>query len=277
MVSRSISNAAFASIGMKVKLVVYRGTTGGLYRRDPSTYMSVLHPRVDGVVCVSHAVKSYVRKRIWKRTFDNVVAIYKGHDLSWYDLPESDLAEFNTNKNNFNVVCVANARPHKGLIYLLKAAKKLVDLDNVHIILVGENISCEPYITAIENSGMKDRIHLVGYRSDAQQIIAASDVLVSPSIREGLPRVVLESLAYKTPVITSANEGSKEIIEDGVNGYVVPIRDENGIAEKIRFLHKNPDVLKTLSENCQHLLHGKFSSELTVKKHIEYFRSLFAL
>ena len=124
---------------------------------------------------------------------------------------------------------------------------------------------------------MKDRIHLVGYRSDAQQIIAASDVLVSPSIREGLPRVVLESLAYKTPVITSANEGSKEIIEDGVNGYVVPIRDENGIAEKIRFLHKNPDVLKTLSENCQHLLHGKFSSELTVKKHIEYFRSLFAL
>ena len=272
--SRNIPNAAFAALGKKVKLAVYRGTTGGLYRRDPGTYLAVLHPRVDGVVCVSHAVEKYVKKRIWKRTVDNVVTIYKGHDLSWYTNPEADLTAFGTGKDNFNVACVANARIHKGLIYVVKAAKELADLKNLHILLVGKNISTEPYVSEIDKSGMKDRIHLTGYRNDAPEVIAACDVLVLPSLREGLPRVILESLAYKTPVITSANEGSMEIIDDGVNGYVVPLRDAGGIAEKVRHLYDNPDVLKKLSDNSQDKIKNEFSSELTVKKYEEYFQSL---
>jgi len=272
--SRNIPNAAFASIGKRIKLVVYRGTTGGLYRRDPSTYLTVLHPRVDGVICVSRAVEKHVKTRIWNRSVKNVVTIYKGHDLGWYTGPETDLNLFNTDKTKFNVACVANARPHKGLIYVIKAAKELADLKDLHILLVGKNISTEPYVSQIENSGMKDRIHLTGYRNDAPEVIAACDVLVLPSIREGLPRVILESLAYKTPVITSANEGSMEIIEDGVNGYVVPLRDASGIADRIRHLHDNPDVLVRFSENSQKKLQCEFSSELTIKKYSEYFQSL---
>ena len=84
----------------------------------------------------------------------------------------------------------------------------------------------------------------------------------------------MESLAYKTPVITSANEGSMEIIEDGVNGYVAPVRDASGIAQKIRYLHDNPEILKELSANCQEKIKNELSSELTIKKYIEYFQSL---
>ena len=272
--SKNIPSAAFACIKTKVKLVVYRGTTGGLYRRDPTTYLTVLHPRVDGVVCVSQAVEKYVRKRIWSRTVNNVVTIYKGHNLEWYKLPETNLQPFNTKKSNFNVVCVANARPHKGLIYFIRAAKELADLKDLHFLLVGKNITTEPYVSQIEKSGMKERIHTTGYRNDAPEIIAACDVLVLPSIREGLPRVILESLACKTPVITSANEGSMEIIEDDINGYVVPIRDASGIAQRIRHLYDNPDILKRLSENSQDKLKNEFSSELTAKNYSKYFQSL---
>lgn len=272
--SRTIPNAAFACIGTPAKLIVYRGTTGGLYRRDPSSYLSVLHPRVDGVICVSHAVEDYVRKRVWKRAIDNVVTIYKGHDLAWYNQPEADLTQFDTSKNNFNVACVANARPHKGLIYVIKAARELADLKDLHIILVGEKISREPYVSQIEKSGMKDRIHITGYRNDAPEIIAACDVLVLPSIREGLPRVILESLAYGTPVITSANEGSMEIIEDEVNGYVVPLRDASGIAHRIRRLYNHPDILQKLSANTRDKLKNELSSQTTIQKHIDYFESL---
>lgn len=272
--SRTIPNAAFACIGTKAKLVVYRGTTGGLYRRDPGSYLTVLHPRVNGVICVSHAVERYVKKRVWKHALDNVTTIYKGHNLEWYDKPEVDLKQFGTNRNNFNIACVANARKHKGLIYVIRAARDLADVKDLHILLVGEKISKEPYVSAIEKSGMKDRIHITGYRNDAPEIIAACDVLVLPSIREGLPRVILEALAYKTPVITSANEGSMEIIDDEVNGYVVPIRDACGIAHRIRRLYEHPEILKSLSERTQDKLKTDFSSEQTIKNHLAYFEKL---
>lgn len=272
--SRTIPNAAFGSVGTTAKMVAYRGTTGGLYRRDPSTYLSLLHPRVDGVVCVSHAVEKYVRKRMWKSKLDNVVAIYKGHNLAWYTRPKTDLFEFNSHTGNFNVVCVANARPIKGLIYLIRAAQMLADLDKLHIILVGMNISTELYLSAIQKTGMGGRIHITGYRHDAPEIISACDVLVSPSIREGFPKAILESLAYKTPVITSANEGSMEIIDDNVNGYVIPLRDHISIAEKIRHAYNNPTDLKRLSDNCQDKFKHEFAHERTIRKYTEYFESL---
>jgi len=271
--SRNIPNAAFASIGTNVKLVVYRGTTGGLYRRDPGTYLTVLHPRVDGVICVSHAVEKRVKKRVWNRATDNVATIYKGHDLAWYANPETELSAFGTDKTNFNVVCVINARPHKGLIYIIEAARELAELKD--LLLIGKNISKEPYVSAIEQSGMKERIHLTGYRNDAPEIIAACDVLVQPSYRkEGLPRVIMESLACKTPVIASANEGSMEIIEDGFNGCVVPIKDASGIANRIRHLYNNPDILNKLSENCQEKIKNELSHELTITRYDEYFQAL---
>lgn len=272
--SRAVPNAAFACIGTPAKLVVYRGTTGGLYKTDPTTYITTLHPRVDGVICVSKAVEKYVKRRIWKRSLENVVTIYKGHNIDWYDQPEVDLTQFGTDKSQFNIACVANARPHKGLIYVIEAAAQLADLGDLNILLVGKKISKEPYVSAIENSGMKERIHLTGYRNDAPEIIAACDLLILPSIREGLPRVILESLAYKTPVITSANEGSMEIIDDGENGFVVPLRDGTAIAEKVRLLHDNPQLLKELSERAQDKLKNELSAQHTVENYLDYFKRL---
>lgn len=211
---------------------------------------------------------------MWKRTVNNVLTIYKGHDLDWYKSPATDLAQFSTSKRNFNIACVANARIHKGLIYFIRAAKELADLKDLHILLVGKNITKEPYVSEIEKSDMQDRIHVTGYRNDAPEIIAACDVLVLPSIREGLPRVILESLAYKTPVITSANEGSMEIIEDDVNGYVVPVRDASSIANKIKHLYNHPETRIRLSENCHNKLKNELSSELTVENYAKYFQTL---
>lgn len=272
--SRAISNATFACIGTKVKLVTYRGTTGGLYRHDPSSYLNALNPRVDGVICVSQAVNKHVSKQVFG-TSKKIVTIYKGHDTAWYDQAPTNLNEFNTNSSNFNVAFVANVRPHKGLIYVIKAAHELAELKNLHILLIGNKISQEPYITEIKNSGMEDRIHVTGYRSDVPQIIAACDVLVHASTRkEGLPRVILESLASKTPVIASSNESSLEIIEDGVNGNIVPIKDAIAIADKIKLLYNSPETLERLTASAQDIINSKLSHKTTGKKYIEYFELL---
>ena len=272
--SKSIPNAAFACIGIAVKLITYRGTTGGLYRHDPSAYLTHLHPRVDGVICVSNAVREDVASHIWKNKH-NVVTIHKGHDLSWYNKPAADLTEFGISKNDFTVICAVNARPSKGIAMMIEAANYLADIDNLHILLVGKNMDKEPYSSLIKNNKMKERIHLTGYRHDAPELIVASDVLVQPSISgEGLPRAMMEAMGYGTPPVVTTTGGGKEVIEDGITGFVVPVKDPAAIADRVRKLYQQPELVKSMSQRCKEKIQNEFSSGRTVENYIKYFESL---
>ena len=70
---------------------------------------------------------------------------------------------------------------------------------------------------------------------------ATSDVFVLPSLVEGFPQTALQAMACGLPVIVSDNTFGADVIDDGVNGYIVPIRDSDAIAERIRYLHDHPD------------------------------------
>ncbi|OUR59884.1 hypothetical protein A9Q74_15160 [Colwellia sp. 39_35_sub15_T18] len=272
--SKGIPNAAFGCIGTKAKMIAYRGTTGGLYKSDISNYLCMLHPRIDGAICVSEAVTKYVKPKMREVIQPNVITIYKGHDLAWYQGDAVELSSLHTQSGNFNVVCIGSPRSQKGMRYMLDAIKELSDIDNIRLILIGDNFDCEPYISDIKATGMNDKIIQTGFRSDVPQIAKACDVLILPSEREGLPRVVLESLAVGTPVITSANEGAMEIIEDKVNGYVVPIGEGEAIAERIRFLSKNTELLKQLSIHAQKTITTKMSHKRTVQNMENYFQAM---
>lgn len=272
--SKTIPNAAFACIGLNVKFVTYRGTTGGLYRHDPSAYLTHLHPRVDGIICVSEAVREDVARRVWKNR-QNVVAIHKGHDLSWYNKPPADLGEFGISCDDFTAICAVNARPSKGISVMLEASNYLADIENLHILLVGKNMNSEPYSTQIKNSKMKERIHVAGYRHDAPELIVASDVLVQPSISgEGLPRAVMEAMGYGTPPVITTTGGGKEVVDDGVTGFVVPIKDPKAIADRLRTLYQQPELLSQMSKRCKDKLANELSSKTTTDKYLAYFKSL---
>ncbi|MEY8214518.1 MAG: glycosyltransferase family 4 protein, partial [Colwellia sp.] len=272
--SKGIPNAAFACICTKAKMIAYRGTTGGLYKSDISNYLCMFHPRINGVICVSDAVTKYVKPKIRSAIQAEVTTIYKGHDLAWYQEKAVELNSLDTQSGNFNIVCIGSPRPQKGMQYMLDAMNELNDIDNIRLVLVGDNFDCEPFISNIKATGMHDKIIQTGFRSDVPQIAKACDVLVLPSEREGLPRVVLESLAVGTPVITSANEGAMEIIENKINGYVVPIGDGKAIADRIRLLIENTELLQQLSDNAQKTIATNMSHDKTVQDMESYFQKM---
>jgi glycosyltransferase involved in cell wall biosynthesis len=122
---------------------------------------------------------------------------------------------------------------------------------------------------------MKERIILTGFRSDVPALAKACDLLILPSLsKEGLTRTVLESLSNGTPVVSSANDGVLESIEDGVNGYIVPIGDANAIADKVRILFNEPDKLAEISGNAQEIIKTKMSHAKTVEHMESYFQAL---
>ena len=274
--SNGIPNAAFACIGTKAKMIAYRGTTGGMYKTDPSNYLCTLHPRINGYIGVSNAVTKNVRDKVRAGIKAFSRTIYKGHDLNWYQEEAVELASLDSklSQSQFNILCIGSPRPYKGMHYMLDAMKELTDIDNINLILVGDNFDCEPFTSQIKATGMSEHIIQTGFRSDVPQISASCDVLVLPSEREGLPRVVLESLASGTPVITSANEGAMEIIEQDSNGYIVPIGDSSAIAERIRYLYNNPEEKNRLADGAISTIKTKMSHQETVKNMADFFESV---
>ncbi|PCI56441.1 MAG: glycosyl transferase family 1 [Gammaproteobacteria bacterium] len=273
--SKTIPNAAFACVGFNVQLIVYRGTSGGMYRTDPSNYLCMLHPRINGVVCVSSAVTKNVKNKVRSSIKNNIRTIYKGHDLAWYQDSSADLSKLGSNQKYFNVLCIGSNRPHKGLMVMLNAAEQLADIKELRIILVGKNFNCEPYQSKIMNSGMAERILQPGFRSDAPAIAKACDLVILPSIgKEGLSRVILEALSNGTPVVSSANDGAVETIENDINGYLVPIGDAKAIADKIRMLNQDRQKLKQLAAHSTDIIKTKMSHTETVKNMLNFFQDL---
>ncbi len=269
--SKTIPNAAFACIGIEVKLVVYRGTTGGLYRHDPSAYLTQLHPRVDGIVCVSEAVREDVASRVWKNK-ENVVTIYKGHELSWYKVPPTERSSLGLREEDVVAITAAHVRPSKGISVLLEATRYITALD-FHLVLAGSGF--EPHFQEMKQSPMSDRIHFIGHRTDVPSLMCMADFQVQPSISgEGLPRTIIEAMANGTTSVVTTTGGAPELVEEDKTGFIVPASDAKALGEAMNKLARSKVKCIAMGEAAKQRLQSHFTSEVTVKKHLDYFNKL---
>lgn len=276
--NKAASNGIFASYGLPVKIVCYRGIVGNVSFFDPASWMTYLHPKVDRVVCVCEAIRrhflemSLLGMHLPEKKF---VTIYKGHDLSWYRQPAADLSDFGVPDNAFVVGCVANDRPRKGLHVLIDAARYLPEDAPVHFLLVG-NMNSETLRDQIEQSPWRERFHRTGFRTDAPSLMAACDTSVLPALkREGLPKVIIESMAQGTPVIVTDSGGSPELVINGESGLIVPPGDSRALAEAIISLWKDPTGSGSMGERGRQRIAQNFRIDKTIAQTLELYHDLF--
>ena len=94
-----------------------------------------------------------------------------------------------------------------------------------------------------ELAGLAAAVHWPGPRRDVPQVLAASDLFVLPSyLREGIPRALLEAASMGLPLVTTDTPGCKDVVEDGVNGSLVPARDAEALARAVRRLLMQPEL-----------------------------------
>ena len=270
--NKAITNTLFASIGLGVKTVSYRGQTGNIYRYDPSAYLTHLHPRLDGILCVANAVRDDLHRRSLLPK-QRIQTVYKGHDLSWYQKKPVDLALFGIPKGDFVVVCVANNRPRKGVMVLLSAMHNLPAKSNIHLLLVGSGMDSPEINEQIKTSPMAKRIHVAGFRRDAPELVAACDVSVLPALkREGLPKTVIEAMVYGIPSIVTDTGGSAELVVNAETGYVVAPNQTQQLSDAILKLWKDPMLCKDFGLRGRQRIHTEFhtsQSALQTKRYLE--------
>jgi len=276
--NKAVSNVLLASWGMKFKLVTYRGTIGNVSFLSLASWTTHLHPRVDRIICVSNAVRDYLVKMrlFWLKIPEkNLISIYKGHKISWYQKLPADLSEFNISYKDFVIGFAGRNRPHKGINFLIDSAKWLPQNAAIHYLLLGKLKSDKNLLKQIQTSPFKDRIHLAGYRNNAPMIAAACDVFIMPSTkREGLSRAIIEAMACATVPVVSDVGGLPELVIDDESGFVVPPKDSKSIAMAIMKLYNNPDKKKKMGKQAQDRIKTVFNIQSTIENTKRMFEEL---
>jgi glycosyltransferase involved in cell wall biosynthesis len=271
--SRALSNALMASVGLRTKHVAYRGTIGHLDRLDPSSWLSYLHPRLDRIICVSGAVRTYLLSLGMPAT--RPVVIYKGHNLSWYQpAARSALGQFGIPESALVIGCCANMRAVKGVDILIEAAAQALQQSNAHLLLLGE--VRDPRVKALAKQFPDpSKIHLAGFRSDAAALLGACDIAVVPSReREGLPKAAIEAMAQAVPVIVSDVGGLPELVQDQKCGLVVPAGDVQALCAALVELSEDAALRTRLGQAAQARIAADFSLEQTLHQTLALYREL---
>ena len=185
----------------------------------------------------------------------------------------------NKKKNDIpTVALVARMLEDKGIYEFVEAAKILKNKKiKVRFLLIGDVDKKNP--TSLKQSILKSWndqqiIEWLGWVKDVKKILLGVDILCLPSYREGLPKSLLEGASLALPLITTNTVGCREVVKDGVNGYLVPIKDSLGLSLAIEKLIKDKDLRLKMGEKSLQIAISQFSSEIINSQTIKIYNEL---
>lgn len=195
-------------------------------------------PKVDGFHAVSEAIAVEAQK--YGAQKEKIKVVYSGLEIASKPIAISQRPDV------LHILSVG--RPHwvKGYTYALDACKILRDANfNFKYSIIGAKDTIE-LSYQIHDLGLRDYVELLDYMpySGVQEFMRQSDLLLLSSIKEGLANVVLEAMALNTLVLSTDCGGMHEVIVNGENGFLIPIRDAATMAQKITEIANLPDATK---------------------------------
>jgi glycosyltransferase involved in cell wall biosynthesis len=136
---------------------------------------------------------------------------------------------------------VGNLYPVKGHLDLIRAARTVLDRHPAaHVVILGRGALHDTLVSEATVLGIRDRVHLLGYRDDVQEWLTTMDVFTMPSLSEGLPLSLLEAMGSGVPTVVTGVGGMPEVVQDGETGFVVPPGDVGALADRISFVLGDP-------------------------------------
>lgn len=173
------------------------------------------------------------------------------------------------------VVHIGNFSPEKNHVFLIEAFKKIRISDpDVKLLLVGEGKLYNAIANAIVEDGMQSTIYMLGFRSDVQQIIAGTDLMVLCSKVEGVPGVLLEGAAQKVPSVAIDVGGVGEVVIDDETGILLPGFDLNEFIRACTALLNNQTQLMKLGEGAFKKVVQEYDPSTNTEKFLDLYQSL---
>lgn len=209
-----------------------------------------------------------------------VEVIYNGVDLASLGTPTLGArtrirSEFAFAATDFVAVLVARLHPlkdHQTALRAVDAARK--QIPGLRLLLAGDGDERAAIEETIRKRGLEKCVTLAGTRNDIADLLAASDVFLMSSISEGIPLTVIEAMAARRPVISTAVGGLPELVEHGVTGFLAPSGDDRLLAAALVELYRNTDLRKQMAEIAAIRATEKFSLDGMLDSYRDVYRDV---
>jgi glycosyltransferase involved in cell wall biosynthesis len=166
------------------------------------------------------------------------------------------------------------APPKLPLLFIQIAAMLLAAVKEkpIKFVIIGDGPYYEQCNNLIKELSLKDRLFLLGNRTDVPELVANFDIFTLFSESEGLPVVILEAMAASKPVVASNVGGIPELVNDGQNGFLINNEDKTAIVEKLLLLIEDSQLNKEMSQNSLEKVR-RFSLENMIKAYEDIYRN----
>ncbi|MBI5554956.1 MAG: glycosyltransferase family 4 protein [Elusimicrobia bacterium] len=162
---------------------------------------------------------------------------------------------------------VACLKPQKAPLDFIRIAQLVkIKKPQVKFILIGDGDLRPAIEDLIKKLFLENTVLLLGWREDVPALIKLMDVCVLTSLWEGLPRVILEAFVSGIPMVATPADGTREVIKDGLTGFLVDFHDLESFAAKIIVCLEDPEKSKKIIENAAQLVTGSFNIEIMVQE-----------
>lgn len=184
--------------------------------------------------------------------------------------------ELNLPNEAWLVSTVGNFKPQKNPMDLARTAKAvLAQSADIHFLLVGDGEQRASLERYIGSEGIAQNVHLLGWRHDAPQILAASDCFLLTSLWEGLPRALVEAALAGLPSVAYSVNGVKDILIEGETGFPVPPHDTAAAAEKILWIKNHPAEARKFAQKARTRVENEFDIDKMVRQQEDLYQKLY--
>lgn len=201
--------------------------------------------------------------------------LIKGSGVDLIEFYETPFPDFSTIK----VLLSSRMLWHKGVKEFCEAAILLKEryYGKVQFILAGmldpENKADIP-LFYLEKICDGDYINWIGHQSNILGVIQNSHIVVLPSYREGMPKSLLEACAVGRAIVTTDAVGCKETVDEGINGFKVPVESSSDLARALERLFDNHELITVMGHNSRAKAEKEFDVIHVVDKHMEVYKKL---
>ncbi len=171
---------------------------------------------------------------------------------------------------------VARMDPIKNQMMLLRAIDRLRQTQtNFELWILGDGI-CRPELERFAaQRKLEGYVRFFGYRDDVPDLLSQADIGVLTSIKEGIPRGVMEPMAMRLPVVATDVKGNRDVILDGITGFLVPLHDEVALAGKLALLIQDPELRLRMGEASRRRIEENFDERDMIRRILGVYLDLY--